>query len=78
MATSGSRDFTLDVADVIEEAYERCGISTGYEAETARGSLILCLLNGQTEALTSGQLNWVQALTTGTATYSLSAQLLIY
>ena len=26
MATSGSRDFNLDVAEVIEEAYERCGL----------------------------------------------------
>ena len=26
MTTSGSRDFNLDVAEVIEEAYERCGI----------------------------------------------------
>ena len=41
MATSGSTDFELDVADIIEEAYERCGIEirTGYEAKTARRSL---------------------------------------
>ena len=43
MATSGSRDFELDVADIIEEAYERCGIEvrTGYDAKTARRSLNL-------------------------------------
>ena len=43
MATSGSRDFTLDVADLIEEAYERCGFEqrTGYDAKTARRSLNL-------------------------------------
>ena len=41
MATSGSRDFDLDVADIIEEAYERCGLEvrTGYDAKTARRSL---------------------------------------
>ena len=41
MATSGSRDFELDVADIIEEAYERCGLEvrTGYDARTARRSL---------------------------------------
>jgi len=41
MATSGSRDFDLDVADIIEEAYERCGLEvrTGYDARTARRSL---------------------------------------
>ena len=26
MATSNSRDFDLDVAELIEEAYERCGL----------------------------------------------------
>lgn len=43
MTTSGSRDFNLDVAEVIEEAYERCGlqIRSGYDARTARRSLNL-------------------------------------
>ena len=38
MATSGSVDFNLNMADVIEEAYERCGLElrTGYDAATAR------------------------------------------
>ena len=43
MTTSDSRDFNLDVAEIIEEAYERCGIEvrTGYDARTARRSLNL-------------------------------------
>jgi len=43
MATSGSRDFNLDVSDIIEEAYERCGLEvrTGYDARTARRSMNL-------------------------------------
>ena len=43
MTTSGSRDFNLDVGEIIEEAYERCGIEvrTGYDAKTARRSLNL-------------------------------------
>lgn len=43
MATSGSRDFNIDFAEVIEEAYERCGLEvrTGYDAKTARRSLNL-------------------------------------
>ena len=43
MATSGSRDFNLDVGKIIEEAYERCGLEvrTGYDARTARRSLNL-------------------------------------
>ena len=43
MATSNSRDFDLDVAELVEEAYERCGlqVKTGYDAKTARRSLNL-------------------------------------
>lgn len=43
MTTSGSRDFNLDVAEIIEEAYERCGLEvrTGYDAKTARRSMNL-------------------------------------
>ena len=43
MTTSDSRDFNLDVAEIIEEAFERCGIEvrTGYDARTARRSLNL-------------------------------------
>ena len=43
MTVSGSRDFNLDVGEIIEEAYERCGIEvrTGYDARTARRSLHL-------------------------------------
>ena len=43
MTTSGSRDFSLDVGEIIEEAYERCGLEvrTGYDARTARRSLNL-------------------------------------
>ena len=43
MTTSNSRDFNLDVAEVIEEAYDRCGLEmrTGYDAKTARRSLNL-------------------------------------
>ena len=43
MTTSGSRDFNLDVGEIIEEAFERCGqeVRTGYDAKTARRSLNL-------------------------------------
>ena len=75
MATSGSRDFTLDVADVIEEAYERCGIEirTGYEAETARRSLNLMFAEWANRGVNLWTVKLgTQALTAGTATYSLS------
>ena len=43
MATSGSSDFEPDVAEYIEEAFERCGLEyrTGYDGVTARRSLKL-------------------------------------
>lgn len=43
MAVSGTKTFELDVADYVEEAFERCGIEvrTGYDQRTARRSLNL-------------------------------------
>ena len=43
MTTSGTSAFNLDLNDIIEEAYERCGVEvrTGYEHRTARRSLNL-------------------------------------
>ena len=45
MAISGSANFDLDVGEIIEEAFERCGLEarTGYDAVTARRSLNLML-----------------------------------
>ena len=45
MAVSSSKDFELDVADYIEEAFERCGLElrTAYDLRTARRSLNLLL-----------------------------------
>ena len=43
MAVSGSSDFELDVAEYVEEAFERCGLEvrTGYDLTSARRSLNL-------------------------------------
>ena len=45
MTVSGSKDFELDVADYIEEAFERCGINSrsGYDLKSARRSLNIML-----------------------------------
>ena len=45
MATSNSKDFELDVADYVEEAFERCGLElrTGYDLKSATRSLNLML-----------------------------------
>jgi hypothetical protein len=41
MATSGTTDFNLDIADIFEEAYELAGVEmrSGYQMKTARRSL---------------------------------------
>lgn len=43
MATSGTAIFNLDLSEVVEEAFERCGseLRTGYDLRTARRSLNL-------------------------------------
>ena len=76
MATSNSRNFTLDVAEMIDEAYERCGLQarTGYDLRTARRSLNLMFAEWTNRGVNlwtvkSGEVN----LVSGTATYSLEA-----
>ena len=76
MTTSGSRDFNLDVAEVIEEAYERCGleIRTGYDAKTARRSMNLMFADWANRGLnlwTVKEANFT--VTQGTSSYSLAA-----
>ena len=43
MTTSGTQSFNLDLSNLIEEAFERCGseLRTGYDMRTARRSLNL-------------------------------------
>jgi len=76
MATSNSRDFDLDVAELVEEAYERCGlqVKTGYDAKTARRSLNLMFADWANRGvnLWTVQLG-TQALTAGTTEYTLTS-----
>ena len=74
MATSGSTDFNLDVAEIIEEAYERCGLEvrTGYDTKTARRSLNLMFADWANRGLNLWTVKKATlSLTEGTATYSL-------
>lgn len=76
MTTSGSRDFNLDVAEIIEEAYERCGLEvrTGYDARTARRSLNLMFADWANRGLNLWTV--AQGTTTliqGTSTYTLES-----
>ena len=76
MATSSSRDFDLDVAEIIEEAYERCGLEmrTGYDARTARRSLNLMFADWANRGLNMWTVNQATvSVTSGTATYTLSS-----
>ena len=43
MATSGTTSFNLNIDDIIDEGYERCGLSTnaGFDLKSARRSLDL-------------------------------------
>jgi hypothetical protein len=47
MATSGTTDFTLSIDDLVEEAFERCGMrmTNGYQLSSARRSLNLLFLD---------------------------------
>ena len=74
MTTSGSRDFNLNVAEAIEEAYERIGLEvrTGYDAKTARRSMNLMFAEWANRGLNL----WTVAtgtttVTQGTAQYTL-------
>lgn len=47
MATSGTTDFNLSIDDLVEEAFERCGMrmTNGYQLSSARRSLNLLFLD---------------------------------
>ena len=78
MATSGTTAFDLNVDELIEEAFERCGLElrTGYDLETARRSLNLMFADWSNRGLNL----WVieertESLTEGTASYDLDVDL---
>ncbi len=73
MATSGTTSFDLQIDDIIEEAYERCGLRTnsGNDIRSARRSLNLLFSEWGNRGvhLWKVQLN-EQQLTAGVATYT--------
>jgi len=77
MTTSGTFTFVLDIADIMEEAYERIGseLRSGYDYRTARRSLDLLLLEWQNRGLNLWTVKSAsQTLTAGTSAYALSAE----
>jgi hypothetical protein len=74
MTVSGTKTFELDVADYIEEAFERCGIEvrTGYDQRTARRSLNLLLAEWANRGLNQWTIQRDSVpLVAGTSSYSL-------
>ena len=76
MATSGTTAFDLQIDDIIEEAYERCGMQTnsGNDLRSARRSLNLLFSEWGNRGvhLWKVQLNEI-TLVAGTATYSVAS-----
>ena len=76
MAVSGSKDFELDVADYVEEAFERCGLElrTGYDLKTANRSLNLMLAEWANRGLNQWTINQkVLSMVKDTTSYTIDA-----
>ena len=76
MATSGTTSFNLNIDDIIEEGYERCGLSTnaGYDLKSARRSLNLLFAEWANRGIHLWKVALHEnALVSGQAEYSVSA-----
>ena len=79
MAVSGSKDFELDVAEYIEEAFERCGLEvrTGYDLKTAKRSLNLMLAEWANRGLNQWTIKQrTQTLTQADGEYNLGTDVI--
>ena len=73
MATSGTTSFNLDIDDVIEESFERCGIrnTKGYDLKSSRRSLNLLFSEWGNRGVHLWKVELKnQLLTAGTITYT--------
>jgi|TARA_A100000171_G_scaffold10431_1_gene8201 hypothetical protein len=76
MATSGTATFNPEIVEIVEEAYERCGLElrSGYDLKTARRSLDIMAAEWSNKGINLWTVEaGTVALTTGTATYTLPA-----
>ena len=76
MATSGTTSFNLNIDEVIEEGYERCGLTTnsGYDLRSARRSLDLLFAEWGNRGIHLWKVALHEnALVSGQAEYSVSA-----
>ena len=77
MATSGTTAFDLQIDDIVEEAYERCGLRTnsGYDIRSARRSLNLLFSEWGNRGIHLWKVKLNQIIfTAGVATYSVPTQ----
>jgi hypothetical protein len=76
MTTSGTTAFNLDLSEIVEEAFERCGaeLRTGYDMRTARRSLNLLFTDWANRGVNLWTIDSNSiTLVPGTATYPLPA-----
>jgi hypothetical protein len=74
MSTSGSTTFNLDLNNLIEEAFERCGqeLRTGYDMRTARRSLNLLTIEWANRGINLWTIEQGQiSMVTGQALYAM-------
>jgi hypothetical protein len=74
MAYSGTRTFNLNIEEIIEEAYERCGLEvrSGYDLKTARRSLNLMFSDWANRGLNLWTIDYAtQTMTAGTNFYTI-------
>jgi hypothetical protein len=79
MTTSSSTDFEPNVAEFVEEAFERCGLElrTGYDLKTARRSINLMLAEWANRGLNQWTIEQAtQTVTQGTGSYSLNTNVI--
>jgi len=77
MATSGTQSFTLDLSEIIEEAFERAGLElrSGYDYKTARRSIDLLMLEWQNRGLNLWTVrDATLPLVAGTSSYDLTSE----
>ena len=79
MSLSGSTDFEPNVAEFVEEAFERCGLElrTGYDLKTARRSINLMLAEWANRGLNQWTIEQAtQTVTEGQNDYTLNANII--
>ena len=79
MTTSSSTNFEIDVAEYIEEAFERCGLEarTGYDLQTAKRSMNIMLAEWANRGLNQWTIEQrTQTLTANDSDYSLETDVI--